>query len=249
MFSSADYREAFVKYKEEGKKYDDGKSDGTALNHFMAALQTDSLITDRNDNDERAAAFVCTRIAIIYFNLNMYGEAAKYYNSVTLFLNKIKLLLDKDYRFLIDNYVGLAGASARINRNDDADQAFTKAIESLHKIYSTTPEEKTVIQNAIHGDQYVSFRQLIEKQTGGAKYLKSADYQSYEQKFSDRLNDNGLISQFNAISFGTGTIGMFGTQQQSAVTQHELLWGQTPQPNNTNDDNWQNPDDLGMKLC
>lgn len=254
MFGSndLDYRKQFSENKNSAKENNRHGYKKAALTSYIKALNVQGDIQFRNAQDERDAAIVCRNIAIIKFNQNKHYEAAIYYQRAITYLDNIKKygnLLDSDYRELIEHYIGLVDSYRPIQLYPKANEAFAKAIEALHMIQIKTPQENQVIRSASLGDEYVAFFNMIEGSTCTKSYMKSSNHKADLEDFTTRQFDNAMCTITNSFntkaSFGPSTVGMYGTQQQSA-TQHELLWGKQ-QPNNTNDDDQQ--DDIGMKIC
>lgn len=253
MFGSSDleYRKQFSENKNSGKENNRQGYKSAAVNSYTKALNVQNNIQLRNAQDERDAAIVCKNIAVIKFNQSQYYEAAVYYQHAITYLDNIKKyenLLDSDYRDLINHYIGLVDSYRHIELYPKANEALAKAVEALHMIQSKTPEENQVIQAAIMGDEYVAFYNMIEGRTCTENYMKSDNHKADIADFTARQFDNAMCTITNSFStktaFGTATIGMFGTQQQSA-TQREILWGKQ-QPNNTNDND--NQPVMGMDI-
>lgn len=179
------------------------------------ALEAYFKIEKKNSDDERHVASIRRKMAIIYFNMAEFRNAAENYALAaenyalaawhlsqiqnypsTFFVNNS--LTDLDYRKMIRNYVDLSDAYLGLDKKDAADDAFAKAVTALHAIKLKTDAENKVIM-AAKKDDYRSFRQLIEDDTCTKSYLTSKRYETGKETLFERRDENSLVKGINTL--------------------------------------------------
>ncbi len=155
-----------------------------------------SAIQNKTISDMRKIALQHDHIAVHYFNMAAFAEAAASYQASIIYTHKISetfSLEDKDYRYLCASYIDLADACTYISKLQEADEAIGNAMTAFHRIKLKNPAELAIGDPARHFQQFYEF---FQKQTSHSKYMASSAFKNHEQILSRHQEDHSMADMF-----------------------------------------------------
>jgi len=166
------------------------------------ALESLKNMNNHTAKDYRTVANLYRRIAVKHFNNNHDKLAVENYEKAIqsiISIEKFTNLIDEDYRNLARSFIDLSDALLHMFNHESAATAFANATKAFDLIKSKTTDE---LKASAANDNYVSFRNLYEKDLCEEGYLKSRKfnnnekilYQQHEQQQVEKMLDNMFVS-------------------------------------------------------